>query len=148
MWPSTVTWPSAIASSRAAWVFGDARLISSATRMLVNTGPGRNSKRSTDRFHTLTPTTSDGSRSGVNCRRPYVGVDRRGERLGEGGLADAGHVLDEEVALGEQADEREGDDVVLALDGLADVVDDGADDRGGAVAGVDRLLAAPWGQRA
>jgi hypothetical protein len=41
--PSTVTCRSSIASSSAAWVFGGVRLISSASRMLVNTGPGRNS---------------------------------------------------------------------------------------------------------
>ena len=56
------------------------------------------------------------------------------------GLADAGHVLDEQVALGEQADEGEQDDVVLALDDLTDVLGDGADDGRGAVAGCDRLL--------
>ena len=33
--------------------------------------------------------------------------DRAGDRLGERRLADAGHVLDEQVALGEQAHERE-----------------------------------------
>ncbi len=39
--PSTVTWPSAIASRSADWVFGDVRLISSARNIPVNTGPGR-----------------------------------------------------------------------------------------------------------
>ena len=40
--PSTVTWPSAIHSSNADWVRGVARLISSARRILQNTGPGEN----------------------------------------------------------------------------------------------------------
>ena len=40
--PSTVTWRSCIASSSAAWVFGDVRLISSTSRTFANTGPGRN----------------------------------------------------------------------------------------------------------
>ena len=41
--PSTVTWRSAIASSSADCVFGIARLISSTSSTLANTGPGRNS---------------------------------------------------------------------------------------------------------
>src|SRR5262249_5284240 len=40
--PSTLTWRSCIASSSAACVLGGVRLISSASRRLVNTGPGRN----------------------------------------------------------------------------------------------------------
>ena len=38
--PSTVIWRSSIASSSADWVFGEARLISSARTMLANSGPG------------------------------------------------------------------------------------------------------------
>ena len=40
---STVTCRSSITSSSADWVFGEARLISSASTMLANTAPGRNS---------------------------------------------------------------------------------------------------------
>ena len=72
MTPSTVTWPSAMASSRAACVFGEARLISSARTTLLNTGPGRKSNELSPRFHTVMPTTSEGSRSGVNCTRPKL----------------------------------------------------------------------------
>src|SRR5919197_1275908 len=64
-----VTWFSCIHSSSAAWVFGDARLISSTSRRLANTGPGRNSNSFVRWSKTLTPVTSDGSRSGVNCIR-------------------------------------------------------------------------------
>jgi len=42
--PSTVTWRSAIASSSADCVRGIARLISSTSTTLANTGPGLNSK--------------------------------------------------------------------------------------------------------
>ena len=42
--PSTVTCRSAMHSSSAAWVLGEARLISSPSTMLANTGPGLNSK--------------------------------------------------------------------------------------------------------
>ena len=118
---STVTWRSSIASSSADCVFGDGRLISSASTTFANTPPGRNSNSSVPRFHTETPTTSEGRRSGVNWIRCHVpAIDAR-DRLGQRGLADAGHVLDEEVALGEQAHEREAHLVALALDHPLDV---------------------------
>src|SRR5215216_4642092 len=67
--PSTVTWFSCMHSSSAAWVFGEARLISSTSRMFANTGPGRNSNSFVRWSKTFTPVTSDGSRSGVNWIR-------------------------------------------------------------------------------
>ena len=42
--PSMETCRSSMASSSAAWVFGGVRLISSASRRLVNTGPSRKRK--------------------------------------------------------------------------------------------------------
>ncbi len=48
--PSTVIWRSSIASSSADWVFGDARLISSASTMLANSGPGWNLNSSVERW--------------------------------------------------------------------------------------------------
>src|SRR2546423_5672368 len=56
-------------SSSADWVLGDARLISSTSRKFANTGPGRNSNSLVRWLKTLTPVTSDGSRSGVNWSR-------------------------------------------------------------------------------
>src|SRR5437868_6572292 len=56
-------------SSNAACVFGEARLISSTSSRFVKTGPGRNSNSFERWLKTLTPVTSDGSRSGVNCSR-------------------------------------------------------------------------------
>jgi hypothetical protein len=53
-----------------------------------------------------------------------AGVERRGERLGEAGLAHARHVLEQEVTLGDQAEEDQFDDLALALDHTLDVVDD------------------------
>jgi len=67
--PSTETWPSAITSSSADWVRGEARLISSASRIEVNTGPALNSKVCSFWLNTETPRMSEGSRSGVNCTR-------------------------------------------------------------------------------
>ena len=60
----------------------------------------------------------------MNCTRPNAAVDRRGQRLGQAGLADAGHVLDEQVALGDEAEQDELDDLGLALDDVLDVGDD------------------------
>src|SRR5690606_12671763 len=67
--PSTVTCCSAIASSRALWVRGGARLISSASSSWVNTGPGwkRNSRLAWSKIDT--PMMSEGSRSAVNWLR-------------------------------------------------------------------------------
>src|SRR5215212_6850443 len=67
--PSIVTWSSCMHSSSAAWVFGEARLISSTSNRFAKTGPGRNSNSFERWLKTLTPVTSEGSRSGVNCRR-------------------------------------------------------------------------------
>ena len=58
-----------MASSSADWVLGEARLISSPSTMLANTPPGRKSKVPLARLYTLTPVTSEGSRSGVNWIR-------------------------------------------------------------------------------
>ena len=51
--------------------------------------------------------------------------DRAGDRLGEGGLAGARHVVEQEVALGEQTAEGQADLIVLAAHHLIDVVDQG-----------------------
>ena len=51
-------------------------------------------------------------------------VDRAGERLGEAGLADAGNVLDQQVALGQQRHHRELDRFALAVHDGGDVADD------------------------
>src|SRR5262249_23288155 len=67
--PSTVTWLSCMHSSSAACVFGDARFTSSTSRRFAKTGPALNSNSFERWSKTLTPVTSDGSRSGVNCRR-------------------------------------------------------------------------------
>src|SRR5579864_1045457 len=56
-------------SSSADCVFGEARLISSTSRRFAKTGPGLNSNSFERWLKTLTPVTSEGSRSGVNCSR-------------------------------------------------------------------------------
>ena len=67
--PSTVTWRSCMHSSNADCVRGDARLSSSASTMLANTGPGRKPNSLVRWSNTLTPVTSLGSTSGVSWIR-------------------------------------------------------------------------------
>src|SRR5437773_840765 len=67
--PSTDTWPSAIASRSADCVRGEARLISSASRMFVKTGPSWKRKAWSRWSNTDTPRMSEGNRSGVNWIR-------------------------------------------------------------------------------
>ena len=72
VWPETVTCFSCMASSRAAWVFGGVRLISSARMRLAKMGPRENSKRrvpSPPVCRISLPTMSVGIRSGVNWMR-------------------------------------------------------------------------------
>jgi hypothetical protein len=48
-------------------------------------------------------------------------VDRRGERLGQTRLADARHVLDQQMTLGQEADHGEVDRLLLAVHDRGDV---------------------------
>src|SRR5256885_5247760 len=70
--PSTVTWPSPIASSSADCVRGVARLTSSASTILAKIGPATNSKVTSFWLNTLEPVMSEGSRSGVHWMRRNV----------------------------------------------------------------------------
>jgi hypothetical protein len=75
--PSTVTCFSSMHSSRADWVLGEARLISSPTTMLAKMPPGRNSNSLVSWLKIDTPVTSDGNRSGVNwMRRTLQSMER------------------------------------------------------------------------
>jgi len=67
--PSMVTFRSSIAWRSADWVFGGVRLISSASRKLVKTGPFFRWKSAVRESKTNVPVTSEGIRSGVNCTR-------------------------------------------------------------------------------
>ena len=109
-------------SSSADCVFGLARLISSPSTMFAKIEPGRNSKSPRSWLKTFTPGDVGGQKVGRELDPAERAVDRAGDRLREHRLADARHVLDQDVALGEQPDEREADLVVLALHDLLDVV--------------------------
>ncbi len=78
---STVTCRSAIASSRALWVRGVARLISSARRTSAKTGPGRNSNSRVCWSKTRKPVMSPGSRSGVHWTRANAPPTARARAL-------------------------------------------------------------------
>ena len=145
--PRSVTWRSCIASSRADWVRGVARLISSTSRMLVNTGPGDEAQA------------AGLEQAGAgHVRRQQVGraldaghpqVQRAGDGAGEQRLAGAGHVLEQHVAVGEQRDRDQADRLLGAddrpRDGVAQVVPQsapGGDDvgTGGRASGAGRAL--------
>ena len=121
--PSTVTWRSSMASSSADWVFGVARLISSVRTTCAMTGPGRNS-------NSLGRLVEDGDAShvgGQQVRRELDALEaaagRSCERAREHGLADAGDVLEQEVAAAEQRDEGEPRFLGFADDDAFDVVE-------------------------
>ena len=68
-------------SSSADCVFGDARLISSTRSTFANIGPGRNANSFVRWSNTFTPVTSEGSKSGVNWRRPKLQPTERASAL-------------------------------------------------------------------
>ena len=115
--PSIVTCRSCIASSSAACVFGGARLISSPSRRLAKTGPGRNSKSAVALVE---------DRRAGHVRRHQVGREldareargdgHRRERPRDERLRQAGEVLDQHVTVGEQAEQHQLERVTLADD--------------------------------
>ena len=104
--PPTVTWCSCMASSRAAWVLGGVRLISSASRMLVKIGPGRNrscrSPVARSSSSTSVPVMSAGIRSGVNWTRRELQVHRLAQAGDQQRLGQARHARDQAVPAGEE----------------------------------------------
>ena len=84
--------------------------------MLANTGPGRNVNSVDAAVEHGHADDVGGQQVGRELDAAERGVDRRGERLRHRGLADAGPVLDEQVALGHEAQHDQLDDLGLALD--------------------------------
>ena len=58
----------------------------------------------------------------MNWMRWKRAAEALGQRLGQQRLADAGHVLEEEMALGQERNQGEADDLRLAQDDPGDVV--------------------------
>ncbi len=126
-------------SSNADWVFGVARLTSSASRMWPKIGPRWNWKcfrPSPSSTMMLVPMMSPGIRSGVNWIRENVRSSALGEGRDEQRLAEAGHTLQQHVAAGEEADQHVVDHVVVTDDHLLDLGAQGLE-------GGDELLHAP-----
>ena len=106
----TVTACSSIASSRPDCMRGVARLNSSSTTALANSGPGMNSSGRRLGFVGLDLLADHADRGQVlgALDARVVAADRPGDDLGERRLADAGNVLDEQVPGGEQAAQGKG----------------------------------------
>ena len=60
--------------------------------------------------------------SGVNCRRENFTLMRGGEGFDREGLGQAGHAFEQDVAVGEQADDQPLGQIILADDDLAEFV--------------------------
>ena len=124
--PSIVTCRSCIASSSAACVFGGARLISSASSRFVKIGPGAELEVAV----ALVP-----DRRARHVGRQQVGreldaAEAEPARLREGargqGLREPGDVLEQDVPVGEQAEQHELELLALADDGALDLVEEAA----------------------
>ena len=113
-----------MASSSAAWVFGGVRLISSASSSWVKTGPGRKTISPLRWSYSGAPTTSDGSRSGVNWMRAKSRPSTLRERPRDERLAQAGQVLEEHVAAGQDADQDQLEGATAADHGPLELVED------------------------
>ena len=120
---ATVTWCSCIASSRLDWVFGVARLISSASTRFAKIGPDWNRK-------IRWPVLLDEDVRAGDVRRHQVrreldaverAVDDVGDRPDEHRLAEAGHALEQHVAVREEPGQGLADQLALADDDLADL---------------------------
>ena len=119
---STVTWRSCMHSSSPDWVLGEARLTSSTSTMLAKIGPGWNSKPRVALVEDVGADQVGGQQVGGALKPRVLGVDRAGERTGQGRLADPRVVLDQDVAVGEQGDQQVADDLVADLDRPLQVV--------------------------
>ena len=111
--PSTDTCRSSIASSRAAWVFGGVRLISSASSRLVKTGPGAELEaRGARVVHQRT-----GHVTGHQVRGELHAFGLEGQGGGHGTdqqrLRHTGHALEEYVSPTQQRDDDAGHGGVL-----------------------------------
>ena len=119
-----VTWRSCITSSSALCTLAGARLISSASRRLVCTGPSE--VWNSPRLLVVDPGADEVGRHQVGRELDALELpaDRLGQRLDGHRLGQAGHALDEDVAAREQGDDQPLQQCVLADDELLDLVDD------------------------
>ena len=120
---ATETCCSCIASSSADCVLGVARLISSASSRLAKTGPGWNRNCALAVLLDEDVGADDVGRHQV--RRELDAVERAVDDVRDGShehrLAQARHALEQRVAVGDEADQRLPDEVVLADDDRLDL---------------------------
>ena len=123
--PSTLTCASCMASSRAAWVLGGVRLISSARRTLVNTGPGRKARSWPPAGVSGVGWVEAQRDRARQVGREHVGgelhpaeVEPEGRRPGPGHerLGHPGHAFEQHVPADDGRGQEQVDDVVLAHD--------------------------------
>ena len=119
--PSTVTWCSSIASSSALCVLGVARLTSSASITCAKIGPGWNLKAAAVALEDRHADDVGRQQVAGELDALELQAQRGRERVRERGLADAGHVFDQQVAAREEAGEGEADLLFLAEDDFADL---------------------------
>ncbi len=129
VFPSTETWPSLIASSRALWVRGVVRLISSARITLAKIGPGLKVNSPDGGVVDARAEDVRGEQVGRELEPAERAVDAGGHGPGQQGLAHPGDVLDQDVPLGQQGDHGQLDDFGLAEDDRSDVVEEPVQER-------------------
>ena len=146
---SAVTWRSSMASRSAAWVLGGARLISSPSSRLVNTGPGPELEARGALVEDRRAGDVGGQQVGRELHAAEAKPGRGGERARDQRLGHPGDVLEQDVAVGQQREQHELEDVALADHGALDLVEDRLG-RGGDVARMRRavIAAASRGRRA
>ena len=119
-----LTWPSAIASSSAACVFGGVRLISSASSRLVKIGPA--AEFETARLHVVDGRAEQvgGQQVGGELHAGELQAERRGEGPRDQRLAKPGKVLDQHVTAGEHRGQDQRQRPSLADHDALDLVED------------------------
>ena len=119
-WP-IVTWRSCITSSSADCTFAGARLISSASRKLQNTGP----ELGVEAAGVGAVDARADEVGGHEVGRELQPLERAAEHVGDGldreRLGEAGHALEQHVAAGEQRDEQALEHPLLADDHALDL---------------------------
>ena len=124
MWPPTVTECSCIASSRADWVLGVARLISSARTIWREDRPGlelEDPAAVRGLHHDVRADDVGRHQVGGELDPVEVEIERVGKGADQERLAQARHALEQGVAADEQAGQDAVDDLVVADDDLGDL---------------------------
>ena len=119
-----MTWRSSIASSSADCTLAGARLISSASSIGAKIGPRRTSKRRSVGDVDRRPEQIARQQVGRELDAPEAEAERLRERAHRRRLGEARHALDQHVAAGEEADQQAVDELALADDDAADLVEE------------------------